>query len=380
MGDPAVTRVGFVARVYLHLYNFHLPYMQMLRSRGFEVHVYGGNDCAKRAIEQAGFICHDIPFRRNPFNPVNLKALAALLSGFRRQHLQLIHVHTPIAAALSRIAARLTGIPKLIYTAHGFHFYGGCPLTGWLLYYPVERLLARWTDFLITLNDEDYQRALKFKVREKVYMIQGVGLDIEEFYQNSAPPPDLVLNRPNYFVILQAGELNANKNPLQIIKAVEKIVNQGRRVQCLLVGCGPQESELKRAVRKAGLQQYINFLGYRSDIPALMREADVIVNMSIREGLPKVLIEGMAGGKPILATDIRGNRDLIKHGVNGLLVPVGDIEATSRALDWLMDNPSLRQTMGAVNKEHSRSFELSCRLKDLEKIYLKALSSRKELR
>src|SRR5690606_11678819 len=212
-----VNKVAFLAAVYRHLEAFHLPYIKLLQQKGCEVHAYAYPDQGKIEVQNKGVICHDIQFKRTPFHVNNMKALMMLFQSFKVEPFDLIHVHTPVASVLGRIAAKMSGNPFVIYTAHGFHFFTGAPILNWLLYYPVERLLSRWTDYLITINEEDYQRAKRFPVRREVLYVQGVGIDINQF---------LLLNemeirkqkrkelgiRENDFVILSVAELNKNKN------------------------------------------------------------------------------------------------------------------------------------------------------------------------
>ena len=254
----------------------------------------------------------------------------------------MVHVHTPVASVLGRIAAKRAAVPHVLYTAHGFHFYDGASWRSWLLYYPMERLMARFTDTLITINREDYTRAKRFPVRGQVVHVPGVGLDVG-YYQSEHSNnirQQLGLSTDT-FVISCIAELISRKNHRQLLFALKKFTEVNRHVQCLFVGDGEMEQTLKELVNELGLVQFVQFLGSRDDIPHILRATDVCVLLSKQEGLPRVVMEAMAAGLPVIATDIRGNSDLITHGRNGFLVPYGDVAATAVALQKLYKYPQL---------------------------------------
>lgn len=371
-------KVAFVASVYSHLKGFHLPFMKLLQDKGCEVHAFGGGVQGKSGIEQAGVICHDISFHRNPFKVENVQALRGLIFGFKQYKFDVVHLHTPVASILGRVAAGVAGVPSVMYTAHGFHFYKKAPISYWMFYYPVERLMAHWTDFLITMNQEDYEKAMNFSVRKEVLYVPGVGLDLEKY---SMPEDENVLvSKRNElglakddFIILCVAELIPRKNHIQLIKAIEKLIDQGKDVQCLLVGNGDGSEVLTDYVSEHKLETNIHFLGFRRDIPQLLAAADVVALLSIHEGLPRVLMEAMAVGKPIVATNIRGNRDLVEDGQTGILVPPGDVGAVVSALMKLRECPELRIRMGQNSKERVKQYDLNNVIQYMEKIYDQAL-------
>lgn len=367
-------KIAFVASVYSHLEAFHIPYMIRLQDKGYEVHAYSQGVHGKEAVEKAGVICHDIPFERSPFRRGNLTALRELTSSFKSEEFQTVHLHTPVASILGRIAAKAAGIPSVIYTAHGFHFYKGAPLSYWLLYYPVERLMARWTDYLITINQEDYRRAETFPVRKQVVYVPGVGINCDEYLVPDEITAKLKLRSQlgltdDDFVILCVAELIPRKNQIQLIKAVEYMAAHHQPVHCLLVGTGCNEADLKNYVAKQGLGHCIRFMGFRRDVRELMAASDVVALLSKHEGLPRVIMEAMAAGKPIVATGIRGNSDLVKDGETGYLVPVNDVKFTVDSFSKLLNNPERRLAMGKKGRESVAEYTIENVLPQMEKTY-----------
>lgn len=366
-------KVAYVATVYSHLAVFHIPYMKMLASQGYEVHAYASPDHCRSDVEQESIVCHDVEISRNPFSLRNLKALKQLTKQFRQERYSLIHVHTPNASVICRIAAKWAGCKNIIYTAHGFHFYQGAPLLNWLLYYPVEWLLSRWTDVIITINNEDYERVKKFPVRNKAVFIPGVGVDIDKYRDVRDESVANVRNELGLngteFVVLSVAELNRNKNHEQFIHALHKLSLQGIPIVGLIAGVGEKEMDLKSLVAELGMEQNIIFLGFRRDISVLMQLAEVIVLMSEREGFPKVLLEAMAAGKPMVVTDVRGNRELVTSYENGFRVPYGDVAATVLALTKLYSEPDLRQEFGRNSKEKAIYFDIPHIEEKLKTVY-----------
>lgn len=370
MSKNGAYKMAFVASIYDHLNGFHIPFMKLLQEKGCDVHAYARQDGTKETLEQEGVVCHDIPFRRNPFHKGNILSLRLLMDSFKTENFQMVHVHTPVAAVLGRIAAKKTSVPFVLYTAHGFHFYKGAPWHNWLLYYPLERFMARYTDILITINEEDYDRAKYFPVRDRVAYVPGVGLDISYYKPNKDEDVRKQLGiRPETFVITCVAELIKRKNHLQLIKAVKSMVAAGLDIQCLLLGEGERGEELKQQVKQMGLTSHVHFLGHRDDIPHILGVSDVSVLFSKHEGLPRSLMESMAAGVPIVASDIRGHHDLIEHERNGFLVPVGDVEKTVEALKKLYKYPELRAKMGDAVKKRVLQYDIACILPQMERIY-----------
>ncbi|WP_138205054.1 glycosyltransferase family 4 protein [Haloimpatiens lingqiaonensis] len=355
-------KVLFVANlVKMHLMEFHIPYLKWLKNKGYEIHVCAKNDYENKEDCSIPY-CHkyfDISFERTPFNLDNIAAYKKLKRIIDFGEYDIIHCHTPVAAALTRMAAkkaRKKGT-KVIYTAHGFHFFKGAPLKNWILFYPVELWLARYTDVLITINKEDYDIAQKFKSVKVVY-VPGVGVDTEKFKDKIvdkwAKRNELGVPM-DAFVVLSIGELNKNKNHETSINAIAQLNNPN--VYYLICGEGALENYLKHLIYKLGLEKKVKLLGYRMDIVEIIRIADVFVFPSSREGLSVALMEAMSTGLPVVCSKIRGNNDLIKDGKGGYLVESNDVNGFVKGIENLINDTEIRKKMGDYNIQEVKKYD-----------------------
>ncbi len=367
-------KVLFVATVFTHLAAFHLPFMRLLQEWGYEVHAAASpTEGRVDEVEAAGVICHDIPFARSPVRVDNIRAYRAIKALFERVQFDLIHVHTPMAAWVTRFAAHRAGQRPVLYTAHGLHFYRGAPWSYWALYYPAERLAARWTDGLIVMNREDLERAKRMGFREhaNLFFVHGVGVDLTRF---SSDPAEARVLRQNLGldstdpVVACVAEFNSNKNQAQLITAWPHVASRFPNATLLLVGEGPLREALQRKVVQAGMAN-VQFLGHRGDVELILAASDVFVLPSRREGLPRSIQEAMATGKPVIATDVRGSRDLVEDGVTGLLVEVGDANGLAQAITRLLGDDGLRQEMGGVARVRVRAYGLDRVLEEMAGVY-----------
>lgn len=371
----------FVAHVQSHIMNFHQPFIKTFQEKGYKVYVATKLD-KDRYIDVDKILPNvewiDTDFSRSPFSLKIFKALKQLIKLMKSIKFDLIHVHTPVGGFLGRLAAKITKSGPVLYTAHGFHFYKGAPLSYWLTYYPAERLAARWTDGLITINNEDYEIAKnKLSVRGKmVYKVNGVGVDLSEF--DADLPKNIEFKRElgladDDFIITVVAELSKRKNQIQIVKAMEGIVRRDKEIKVLLVGEGNSRMVLEEEIKKLRLTDNVRLLGYRKDVQRIMNISDVIGLFSIHEGLPKNLLEAIACGKPIICTDIRGNNDLIVDGKNGKLVKLNDVKETEKSILHLYNNRDVLADMSKWNKEVIGLYNVDIIVSDMTKIYNKFL-------
>ena len=368
-------KVLFAATVVrLHINLFHQPYLRWFHEQGWQVDVAANNDydnpedCVIPYCDH--FYC--MPFERSPYRTGNLKAWAQMKRLLDEQHYDIIHCHTPMGSVITRLAAgkaRKYGT-TVIYTAHGFHFFRGAPAVNWLVYYPVERLLARRTDLLITMNSEDYARARRFPVK-RAELVHGVGLDLAKFTpgdaaQRAAVRAELGLAEGDIFAVSVAN-LIPRKNHIVLIRAVSKLKNP--RLQLFICGEGTQEAELKQAVRDAGLERQIHFLGFREDIARLCGSADLFLFTSLQEGLPVAVMEAMACGLPIIASRIRGIVDLIEEGEGGWLADPTDADGFAAAMREALADPARCRTMAAHNLEKIDAYGTGPVLEEVTALY-----------
>lgn len=307
-------KVLFTATVDSHILQFHIPYLKWFKEQGYEVHVATNGD---EVIPYCD-VKHKITFERSPLKINNVKAIFELKKIIEKEKFQIIHTHTPMGSVVTRLAAknaRKKYKTRVIYTAHGFHFFKGAPLLNWVLFYPIEKYLSKYTDCLITINEEDYNLAkTKFNAK-KVELVNGVGVDKSKFDFKMSDTEKHELRKKlglkdNDFVLIQIGELNKNKNQIMTIKTIRGLVKEDKEIKLLLIGEGKLKDFYKEKIKEYYLEDNIFLLGYRKDIPQLLKISDCLISTSKREGLPVNLIEAAMCNLPIIATNCRGNRDI----------------------------------------------------------------------
>ena len=370
-------KVLFVATVVkTHIMEFHIPYLKMFKEMGWETAVAARNDYENPADCMIPYcdMYYDIPFERNPLKPGNLKAYKELKKVIDNGRYDIIHCHTPVGAMLARLAARQArkNGTKVFYTAHGFHFYKGAPVINWLLYYPVEKWLSHYTDVLITINKEDYERAKTFKAG-KVCYVPGVGIDLKKFnvgYVDKGQKRKEIGVTLDDLVLLSVGELIPRKNHEIVIRAMSVLKQKGglNHVEYVICGRGTYEADLKKLAEELGVAEHIHFLGYRNDISEICNCADIFIFMSHQEGLPVALMEAMACGLPVICSNIRGNIDLIDDGVTGL-ISNNKPEKLAATINKMRNDTTLRDCLTSAAFQKIKQFDLSKVEAEMAKIY-----------
>ena len=330
---------------------FFKQFIQQLTEQGHSVDI-ACNDAVAPVpafYQELGCRMHTINCIRSPFNPGIIQAILQLRELVRRERYDIVHCHTPVAAFCTRFAC--IKLPcKVMYTAHGFHFYKGAPLKNWLLFYPVEKLCARFTDVLITINQEDYAIARRKLRAKQVVHVPGVGIDLAAF----APAPDRItleeMNIPEgNRILLSVGELSRRKNHEILIRAAAGMQN----VTVLIAGSGALDTKLEALAKELSCD--VRFLGYRKDIAALCGICDLFVLPSVQEGLPVALMEAMACGKAVSCSAIRGNVDLV-DGTGGTLFDPKDVTSCRTALEEALSRDLA--AMGRHNRKVLDAFSL----------------------
>ena len=373
-------KILFVSNVRSHIGQFHTNFINLLKENGHTIDV----SCFDNSADKDGFDFKSInkfyfiPLQRSPYKKENIKAIKELKELIIKENYDIIHCHTPMGAVAARVAAKQAkSKAKVIYTAHGFHFFRGAPKMNWMFFYPVEKFLARYTDMLITINQEDYELATakKFKVKDGIVKINGVGVDLSKF--SVATPQAKSELRKEYgfndddFILIYPADYSYRKNHEMLFEAVYKLKDKIPTIKVLMPGQQQKLAEYTEIVKNLGIEKHINMLGYRRDISNLITLSDVSVSTSRQEGLPVNLIEALAIGKPIVATDVRGNSDLIENGINGYKIELNDSDTMAEKLLELYNNPQLAEKMAQEAVKMSKKYSIENVNKSLADIYKK---------
>ena len=331
-----------------------------------------GESIIPACYREWGCKVYPISCSRSPLNKRNIAAVGEIKRIVSDGNYDIVHCHTPVAATCTRIACkelRKSGV-KVIYTAHGFHFYKGAPIKNWLLYYPIEWLCAHWTDVLITINREDFEIAKKHMHAKRVKYVPGVGIDVKKFtgiqvdrtakHREIGVPKDAI-------ILLSVGELNENKNHAVIIKALAKL--NDKNIHYVIAGTGNQKDELERLASSLGISNNVHLLGYRSDVFELYSIADVFAFPSIREGLPVAAMEAMAAGVPIVAANNRGTRDIFENGKSAIICNHDDVDGFVSAIQEMISNHEKRRTYATANMLAVRRYDMTTIQPEMRDIY-----------
>lgn len=370
----AKKKVLFVATVVkTHIVQFHIPYLKMLKEMGWETAVAAKNDYDDPSECSISYCdrYYPVAFGRSPLTWDNFRAYKDLKCIIEEGDFDVIHCHTPVAAFLTRLAARGARKKgcKVIYTAHGYHFYKGAPLLNWLVFFPAEWIASFFTDVLITINHEDYEFSKKHLHPKRLEYVQGVGVKLERFQNHTAERDSirasLGLQRDD-FVLLSVAEMTKNKNHRMMLEAMARISNP--HVHLLCAGRGRELENNIALCSQLHLTDRVHFLGYRSDVPLLYAAADAFLFISFREGLSLSLMEAMSSGLPSIVSPIRGNVDLITDGKEGIHASL-DPESIANAIVTLESDPALCRSLGKAAKEKVQAFSLDTISKRMEEIY-----------
>ena len=359
---------------------FNIPNIRLLQEQGYEVTVVTNFinpgtipvEDSKKLVSQLksiGVNPINVNIQRSPLDKKNIEAYQDIKKIISSGNFDLIHCQSPIGGALTRIAARKKrkkGV-KVVYTAHGFHFFKNGPIKYWLTFYPIEKYLSNYTDILITINKEDYQIAKRKFGAQKVVYIPGVGVDTEKFKNVNVDKTEKrrELNIPKEaFLILSIGELSARKNHEVAIRAIATLNNPN--IYYVICGQGELEHELKKLSIDLKISDKVQFLGYRNDIYEICKVSDLFIFPSTQEGLPVALMEAMASELPIVCSNIRGNNDLVIDGKGGFLVSQNNIKKYARSIEKIVDNES---TMGKYNGKVIKNYTKDVVTKEMQSIY-----------
>lgn len=367
-------KVLFTATVDSHILQFHLPFLKLFKENGYEVHVATNG---KEDIPYCDYK-HTISFERSPFKFNNIKAIIQLKKIIDTEKFDIIHTHTPMGSVVTRLAAkeaRKKYHTRVIYTAHGLHFFKGAPLKNWLLFYPVEKYLSKYTDTLILINQEDFDLCKrKFKKCKDIQYVPGVGIDEEKFNFEMSEKEKLQLRKSldlkkDDFVMIYAAELSKRKRQIWLVNSIKDLLYCHSDIHLLLPGRDSLNGKCQKLVKKLKLEQQINFLGYRKDIPKLLKISNLALSSASQEGLPVNIMEAMYLDLPVIASNCRGNRDLVKDGINGYLINLFDKKEFCKKITNIYNNQFKRKKNFIKNDENINKFLISKILVDMNKIY-----------
>lgn len=302
----------------------------------------------------------------------NLVAYKNLSKVVKENNVEVIHCNTPVGGMIGRLVGKRHHVKKVIYTAHGFHFYKGAPLFNRTILKWAEQIMAHWTDAIITMNEEDYQAAKKFKLKKggKVYKVHGVGITLNDFkdiaVDRSEKRKELGLKDTD-IVCISAGDLVARKNYSTAIEALAKVENNS--LHYLICGVGPEKENLEKLAEEKSVKSRVHFLGFRTDVKELMKISDIFLFTTLQEGMPRSMMEAMACGLPCVASKIRGNVDLIKDGEGGFLKDVDDVQGFSDSIEEIVSNQELRNKMKEHNLREIEKYDVSIIKKEISQIY-----------
>lgn len=378
-GEPDMNRkVLIVATVPSMIGQFNMNNIRILQDLGCEVHVacnwhdrsiwsHEKIEKLKNQLKKMQVSIFQIEFSRTPTQVRNhVHSYKVLNQLILKQNYDFIHCHTPIAGAISRLVSRKNRA-HCIYTAHGFHFFKGAAIKSWILFYPIEKWLSKYTDVLITINQEDYNCANKHFNMKQLKYVPGVGINIEEIQKISSIRKELLnelqLEEENK-LLLSVGELNAGKNHQIVMKALALLPSN---IHYVIAGRGEGKENLSRLAKELQVESRVHLLGFREDVLAIMKSCDIFVFPSLREGLPVALMEAMACGIPTICSDIRGNRDLINN--KECLVNPQDVQELTCTIDKMINHTAMKERIIEENQKNILQFDANIVSRDMKEIY-----------
>lgn len=366
-------KILIIATVDSHIKTFHQDFIKKLVNLGWQVDTISNGDACVEGINTK----YDIDISRSPFKLKNLKAISKIRRIIDENKYDIVHSHTPIGGVLARLANKRKSTLK-VYTAHGFHFYKGAPLINWLIYYPIEKILSKRTDVLLTINNEDYKIAMRKFKASNIYQINGVGIKFDKFdYIDKHPKVEFENGLSGEdFTLTSIGELNDNKNQIFTIKSLIPHFKKYKNLKYYIIGSGRNKDKIIKLIKKFKLENSVFLLGYRKDIPFLLSKTNVLLSSSIREGLAVNVIEAMRMKCIILVSDIRGHNDLISDNVNGFIYQSQSRKSFQSKFTYIMENYNKLNFIQNNAFESTSAYDVDLINNKILDIYMKELEKK----
>lgn len=350
----------------LMMIQFLVPHVQNLSEHGYRVEIacsdVGGRMDEVRSV-LGGFVkaVHTVRLVRSPVSPGNILGYRDMTALLEANTYDIIWTNEPVMGVVTRLAARKLrkAGAKVIYMCHGFHFYQGAGPVNWLIFWPIERLMSRFCDVIVTVNREDEARARTFHA-PRVQYIHGIGVNTGRLSRRDAQSDirrELGLEAED-LLVLSVGELNENKNHQVILRALAQLGDP--RIHYVICGEGELLEKLQSQARNLGLGGRVHFLGYRSDVVDICAHSDVFVLPSRREGLSVASLEAMYCGLPLIVSKVRGSGDYLQEGVSGFLRDADDAAGFAAAITRLKEDPVLCRSFGERNAEAVKPYCMEC--------------------
>jgi glycosyltransferase involved in cell wall biosynthesis len=377
-----------VTTVPVTLEAFLVPIAKHFRSLGWRVDAMARDLTRSSGCVTAFHGCKDIPWSRNPLDPRNLFRAAGLVRDHIEEgHYDIVHVHTPVAGFVTRLALRRRkagALPRVVYTAHGFHFYRGGSILRNMVFRTLEKIAGRWTDALVVMNREDVEAARDLRIvpTDRLRFMPGIGLETARYRPGSVLPDDVARLRdelqlpPAEDLFLVVGEFIPRKRHEDVLHALSRLST--RHAHLLLAGAGPLEGELRRLATELGIKDRVHFLGFRRDIPVLLRASRALLLASEHEGLPRSVMEAMCMETPVIGVRIRGIEDLLEDEC-GLLVEKGDRTGLAWAMGQVLDDPEGVRELAVRAWAKMERYDLKNILDLHESLYREVLSTPREV-
>lgn len=346
--------------------NFLIPLVDFLRLKGHQVDIVCTKGEYAETIIKRGYKLIPCRISRNRNIISHIFSIIHLYFIIKKGKYDVVHTHTPVAGLVGRIAAWLAGTKLIFYTAHGFYFHEYMQPSRRKFHIRLEKFAGRFCDFIFVQSDEDRRTAIKEKIVPEMKVLAiGNGIDLKRFDPNRISPAEKQIYKkqlniaPQKKVVTIVGRLVKEKGYIEFFKAARLILNERPHTKFLVVG-GALESEhdnstssILSLIEGLGIKDNVILLGFRQDVEELLNISNIFVLPSYREGMPRSIIEAMAMGLPVVATDIRGIREEVIDGDTGFLVPVGDEKTLAQNILTLLKNDELAINMGKMSRERA---------------------------